>query len=75
MHGGKQIRPNIHIDDMCKLYEFLIKTNKKNVVYNAGFENLSIIDIAKQIKKKYHVKLILLKALMIQEAIGLILRK
>ena len=36
VHGGKRIRPNIHIDDMCKLYEFLIKTNKKNAgIYNA----------------------------------------
>ena len=22
VHGGKQIRPNIHIDDMCKLMNF-----------------------------------------------------
>ena len=53
VHGGQQIRPNIHIDDMCGLYEFFIKTNKKNAgIYNAGFENLSIINIAKKITKE-----------------------
>lgn len=24
VYGGKQIRPNIHIDDMCRVYEFLV---------------------------------------------------
>jgi len=63
VHGGQQIRPNIHIDDMCKLYEFFIKTNKKNVgIYNAGFENLSIIDIAKQIKKEIPCKINIIKS-------------
>ena len=63
VHGGQQIRPNIHIDDMCKLYEFFIKTNKKNAgIYNAGFENLSIIDIAKQIKKEIPCKINIIKS-------------
>ena len=63
VHGGQQIRPNIHIDDMCKLYEFFIKTNKKNVgIYNAGFENLSIIDIARQIKKEIPCKINIIKS-------------
>ena len=63
VHGGQQIRPNIHIDDMCKIYEFFIKTNKKNVgIYNAGFENLSIIDIARQIKKEIPCKINIIKS-------------
>ncbi len=56
--GGKQIRPNIHINDLCNLYIFLLKTNKKNAgIYNAGFENLSVLNIAKKIKKKIDCKI------------------
>lgn len=63
VHGGQQIRPNIHIDDMCELYEFFIKTNKKNAgIYNAGFENLSIINIAKQIKNEIPCKINITKS-------------
>ena len=46
--GGNQIRPNIHIDDITDLYLFLLK-NKTPGTFNAGFENLSILDIAKQV--------------------------
>ena len=50
--GGKQVRPNIHIDDMCSLYKFLLKIDKKySGIYNAGFENKSILNIAKMVKK------------------------
>lgn len=50
--GGKQVRPNIHIDDMCSLYKFLLKIDKKySGIYNAGFENKSILNIAKIVKK------------------------
>ena len=50
--GGNQIRPNINIQDIVNLYLFLLNTNKKNCgIYNAGFENLSVIEIAKQVQK------------------------
>ena len=50
--GGEQIRPNIHIDDLANLYAFFVKNEKKlNGIFNAGFENLKIIDIAKSIAK------------------------
>ena len=50
--GGDQIRPNIHIDDLTDLYIYLLKLNKKNSgIYNAGFENLSVLNIAKKISK------------------------
>jgi nucleoside-diphosphate-sugar epimerase len=50
--GGNQVRPNIHIDDMVDLYIFFLNA-KKNLagIYNAGFENKSILEIAKNIKK------------------------
>ena len=50
--GGSQIRPNIHIDDMCDLYIKFLTISKKNTgIYNAGFENSSIINVANYIKK------------------------
>ena len=53
--GGAQIRPNVHIIDLCNIFiHFLLKTNSShnNKIYNAGFENLSILDIAKKIKAR-----------------------
>ena len=52
--GGKQVRPNIHIDDITDLYIHLIDNNSafESGCYNAGFENISILDIAKKIQTK-----------------------
>ncbi len=44
--GGDQTRPNIHIDDITDLYLFLLDHPEHTGVYNAGFENISILDIA-----------------------------
>ena len=49
--GGNQIRPNIHLQDMIRLYEFFLKRNIPSGFYNAGFENLKILDIAKLVSK------------------------
>ena len=51
--GGKQIRPNIHITDMVRVYEhFIDNPDIESGFYNAGFENISILEIAKMIKEK-----------------------
>ena len=47
--GGQQTRPNIHIDDITDLYLFLIENPQITGIYNAGFENLSILKIAEMI--------------------------
>jgi len=47
--GGDQVRPNIHIDDITDLYLHLIDHPEITGVYNAGFENISIMDIAKMV--------------------------
>ena len=60
--GGNQIRPNIHIKDMIRLYEFFLKRNIPSGFYNAGFENLKIINIAKMIQKKINVKIKIIKS-------------
>ena len=51
--GGSQKRPNIHIDDILDIYLFFLKRKIKEVeIYNVGFENLSILQMAKIISKK-----------------------
>ncbi len=47
--GGNQTRPNIHIDDITDLYLFLLDHPEHQGVYNAGFENLSILEIANRV--------------------------
>ena len=48
--GGNQIRPNIHIQDLINIYKYFISnSNLPGGFYNAGFENLKIIDIAKKV--------------------------
>jgi len=51
--GGQQTRPNIHIQDMVRVYQhFLINSELPSGCYNAGFENISILDIARQVKEQ-----------------------
>lgn len=51
--GGQQTRPNIHMKDMIRVYlHFLQLGEKEPGIFNAGFENTSILDIAKKITKK-----------------------
>lgn len=58
--GGDQTRPNIHIDDITDLYLFLINRPDIVGVYNAGFENLSIREIAEMACAKARAKIIVL---------------
>src|SRR6185503_11112269 len=50
--GGAQTRPNIHIDDITDLYLFLLEHPDVTGVYNAGFENLSILEIAELVRSR-----------------------
>lgn len=56
--GGNQTRPNIHIQDITDLYLFLVDNPQITGVYNAGFENISILDIAQQVAKKIDSEII-----------------
>jgi len=50
--GGDQTRPNIHIKDMANVYKhFINNSHIDSGSYNAGFENISILDIAKKVQK------------------------
>lgn len=56
--GGDQTRPNIHIDDITDLYLFLIDHPEHTGVYNAGFENISILQIAELVAKHVPAEII-----------------
>jgi len=47
--GGDQVRPNIHIDDITDVYLFMLDHPQHQGIYNAGFENISIMDIARRV--------------------------
>ena len=58
--GGEQTRPNIHIKDMVRVYQhFVINRNIESGCYNAGFENISILQIAKKVKKKLGAEILI----------------
>ena len=51
--GGDQLRPNLHIEDYCEAVLILIESESdkiKNQIFNVGYENLSILEIAKKVK-------------------------
>jgi len=53
--GGSQIRPNIHIDDVTDVYLHLLDHPEIQGIYNAAFENLSVMDIAKLVCREIDV--------------------
>jgi len=51
--GGKQMRPNIHIEDITDLYCMLLDFNDEQIagkIFNAGYQNRSIADIAEVVR-------------------------
>ncbi len=50
--GGNQTRPNIHIKDISNVYKhFLENPHIESGCYNAGFENISIKNIAEMVSE------------------------
>lgn len=52
--GGKQMRPNLHVEDMVDAYELMLDAPHEKIhreVFNIGFENHSIADLAVTVKK------------------------
>lgn len=52
--GGEQMRPNIHIDDMVDLYLLLLRLPAEAIagkVFNAGYGNLKVSEIAEIVRK------------------------
>jgi len=52
--GGSQLRPNLHIQDYADLCKALLDAPDEkiaNQIFNCGYENMSIMEIAKTVKK------------------------
>jgi len=48
--GGDQTRPNIHMQDMVEVYRHMLALGDKAAgIYNAGFENMAILEIARAV--------------------------
>ncbi len=57
--GGSQTRPNIHMQDMTRVYEhFITNPDINSGCYNAGFENISIMEIAQRVKARIPCEII-----------------
>jgi nucleoside-diphosphate-sugar epimerase len=57
--GGSQVRPSIHVDDLADLYLFAADRGLTGI-YNAGFENLTVLDIANRIAAAIPVEIAML---------------
>lgn len=52
--GGEQKRPNIHIQDITDLYIYLLELPDEMIhkkIYNVGYENYKVKEIAQMVKK------------------------
>ena len=52
--GGSQKRPNLHIQDYCDAVEMFIEAPAEKIqgeIFNVGFQNLSLMEIAQLVRK------------------------
>ncbi len=52
--GGNQMRPNLHIEDMVDAYQLMLEAPHEKIngeIFNIGFQNYSIAEIANMVKK------------------------
>ena len=62
VYGGNQLRPNIHIEDMARVYLALLAAEDEQVdgkVFNAGYENRTVMELARMVQRQVgaHVRL------------------
>ena len=53
--GGKQLRPNINVMDMCRIYELLLTAPREKIdrqTFNGGYQNLQVEEIARIVKRE-----------------------
>jgi nucleoside-diphosphate-sugar epimerase len=56
--GGNQARPNIHMEDITDVYLHFLDHREFTGIYNAGFENITILDIANLITNYIPVEIV-----------------
>jgi nucleoside-diphosphate-sugar epimerase len=57
--GGDQMRPNLHVQDYCDAVELLMTApaeKVQNEIFNVGFQNMSIADLAVLVKQVVEVE-------------------
>lgn len=57
VHGGDQLRPNLNVCDMIRAYSTFLEAPKEQIhrkIFNVGFQNRSVGDIAKMVKDVVH---------------------
>lgn len=60
VHGGSQFRPNIHIDDICNFYLYLLKYPEQNIhnkIFNIGGPNFTIDELANIVNLAFKLKI------------------
>jgi nucleoside-diphosphate-sugar epimerase len=58
--GGDQARPNIHMKDMVRVYHHFLQLGAKAPgIYNAGFENITVLEIARLVTKHVPAEIII----------------
>ncbi len=62
--GGDQVRPNIHMKDMIRVYDHFLENydDIESGNFNAGFENISILDIAEKVRKRLQAEITITKS-------------
>lgn len=53
--GGKQKRPNIHIEDIADVYCVALEKKNKDInnkIYNVGYENFTVLEIANLVREE-----------------------
>jgi len=55
--GGDQTRPNIHMQDIIDIYLHFLEHPELTGIYNAGFENITIMEIAHKINQQISSKI------------------
>lgn len=58
--GGEQRRPNLHISDMCRVYETMLTAPHEKIhkqIFNIGTQNMSLIEIAEMVRTVVKEKL------------------
>jgi nucleoside-diphosphate-sugar epimerase len=54
VYGGSQLRPNLHIEDYCDVVKLFCEApyqKIENQIFNVGYQNMSIMNIALLVKK------------------------
>ena len=57
--GGEQLRPNLHIMDYVDAVDLFLNAPKEkinNEIFNVGYQNIKIIDLAKLVKETVEVE-------------------